>query len=341
LYKTVFNPPFQAFAMSVFPRRQLLASALLGLLSVVSVLPAAAQNYPVRPITLIVPWGAGGGTDATARIIGSLMEKDLGQPVNVVNRTGGSGVVGHAAIASAQPDGYTIGLATVEIGMMHWQGLTELTSASYTPIGLVNADPAGVQVRADSPYKTVNELLAAIKANPGKFKASGTGQGGIWHLAIAGLLRDQKIDPAALPWVPSNGAAPGLQDMVAGGIEVAPVSLPEARSLIDAGKVKSLAIMNDKPSALYPNVPTLKSALGSDWTMAAWRGIVAPKGLPAPIRDKLAESVRKVAASKEYNEFMASRGFGVIYASPDDFAKFMVKSNSELGATMKAVGLVK
>ena len=327
--------------MSVFPRRQLLASALLGLLSVVSVLPAAAQNYPARPITLIVPWGAGGGTDATARIIGSLMEKDLGQPVTVVNRTGGSGVVGHAAIASAQPDGYTIGLATVEIGMMHWQGLTELTSGSYTPIGLVNADPAGVQVRADSPYKTVNELLAAIKANPGKFKASGTGQGGIWHLAIAGLLRDQKIDPAALPWVPSNGAAPGLQDMVAGGIEVAPVSLPEARSLIDAGKVKSLAIMNDKPSALYPNVPTLKSALGSDWTMAAWRGIVAPKGLPAPIRDKLAESVRKVAASKEYNEFMASRGFGVIYASPDDFSKFMVKSNSELGATMKAVGLVK
>jgi tripartite-type tricarboxylate transporter receptor subunit TctC len=341
LYKTVFNPFFQELAMSVFPRRQLLASTLLGLLSVVSVLPAAAQNYPVRPITLIVPWGAGGGTDATARIIGSLMEKDLGQPVNVVNRTGGSGVVGHAAIASAQPDGYTIGLATVEIGMMHWQGLTELTSASYTPIGLVNADPAGVQVRADSPYKTVNELLAAIKANPGKFKASGTGQGGIWHLAIAGLLRDQKIDPAALPWVPSNGAAPGLQDMVAGGIEVAPVSLPEARSLIDAGKVKSLAIMNDKPSALYPNVPTLKSALGSDWTMAAWRGIVAPKGLPAPIRDKLAESVRKVAASKEYNEFMTSRGFGVIYASPDDFSKFMVKSNSELGATMKAVGLVK
>jgi len=327
--------------MFALPRRRLLATAILGMLGVQSALPAAAQNYPVRPITLIVPWGAGGGTDATARIIGSLLEKDLGQPVNVVNRTGGSGVVGHAAIASAQPDGYTIGLATVEIGMMHWQGLTDLTSASYTPIGLVNADPAGVQVRADSPYKTVNELLAAIKANPGKFKASGTGQGGIWHLAIAGLLRDQKIDPAALPWVPSNGAAPGLQDMMAGGIEVAPVSLPEARSLIDAGKVKSLAIMNDKPSALYPNVPTLKAAIGSDWTMAAWRGIVAPKGLPAPVRDKLAEAVRKVATSKEYNDFMSSRGFGVIYAGPDDFAKFMVKSNTELGATMKAVGLVK
>ena len=321
-------------------RRSLLAGAFAAV-ALAAAFPATAQNYPARPITLIVPWGAGGGTDATARIIGSLMEKELGQPVTVVNRTGGSGVVGHAAIAAAPPDGYTIGLATVEIGMMHWQGLTELSGASYTPIGLVNADPASINVRADAPYKTVQDLLAAIKANPGKFKASGTGQGGIWHLAIAGLLRDQKIDPASVPWVPSNGAAPGLQDMVAGGIEIAPVSLPEARSLIDAGKVKSLAIMNDKPAALYPNVPTLKAAIGSDWQMAAWRGIVAPKGIPADVRNKLAATVQKVANSKEYTDFMASRGFGVIYAGPEDFGKFMAKSDAELGATMKAVGIAK
>jgi tripartite-type tricarboxylate transporter receptor subunit TctC len=155
------------------------------------------------------------------------------------------------------------------------------------------------------------------------------------------LLLDQKIDPAALPWVPSNGAAPGLQDMVAGGVEVAPVSLPEARSLIDAGKVKSLAIMNDKPSALYPNVPTLKSATGSNWTMAAWRGVLAPKGLPAPIQAKLAESVRKVVASKDYTDFMTRSGLGVLYAGPEDTAKFMAKSDAEMGVTMKAVGLVK
>ena len=101
------------------------AAALAALL----VTGAASAAYPERPITLIVPWGAGGGTDATARIIGALLEKELGQPVNVVNRTGGSGVVGHSAIALAAPDGYTIGMITVEIGMMHWQGLTELTSA--------------------------------------------------------------------------------------------------------------------------------------------------------------------------------------------------------------------
>jgi tripartite-type tricarboxylate transporter receptor subunit TctC len=317
------------------------AGLVAGLALVAAALPASAQSYPTRPITMVCPWGAGGGTDATARIIASLLEKELGQPVTVVNRTGGSGVVGHSAIAAAAPDGYTIGVATVEIGMMHWQGLTDLTGASYTPIGLVNADPAGLQVRTESPYKTVGDLLAAVKANPGKLKASGTGQGGIWHLAIAGLLRDQKIDPATLPWVPSNGAAPGLQDMIAGGVDVAPVSLPESRSLIDAGKVRSLAIMSEESSTLYPNVPTLKKAIGSDWTMAAWRGIVAPKGIPADVRDKLAAAVKKIAAGKEFNDFMSKQGYGVIYKSPDDFAKFMAKSDAELGATMKAVGLVK
>jgi tripartite-type tricarboxylate transporter receptor subunit TctC len=205
----------------------------------------------------------------------------------------------------------------------------------------VNSDPAGVQVRADATYKNIQELLAAIKANPGKLKASGTGQGGIWHLALAGLLRDQKIDPAAVPWVPSNGAAPGLQDMVAGGVDIAPVSLPEARALIDAGKVKSLVIMSEKPSSLYPAVPTLKAALGSDWTTAAWRGMVAPKGTPTDARDKLAGALQKIVASKDYTDFMSSRGFGVIYAGPDDFAKFMAKSDAELGATMKALGIAK
>src|SRR5690349_4027522 len=307
-------------------RRAWLATAIAALSLATTTLPASAQaNYPSRPITLIVPWGAGGGTDATARIVGSLLEKELGQPVTVVNRTGGSGVVGHAAIAAAPPDGYTIGMATVEISMMHWQGLTELSGASYTPIGLVNIDPAGIQVRADAPYKNVQDLLAAIKANPGKYKASGTGQGGIWHLALAGLLRDQKIDPSSVAWVPSNGAAPGLQDMVAGGVEIAPCSLPEARPLIDAGKVKSLAVMDSKPAALYPNLPTLKAATGSNWMLGAWRGIAAPKGIPPEARDKLVAALKSVVESKDYTDFMAKQGYGVVYAGPEDFAKMMAK----------------
>src|SRR5258706_8091154 len=315
--------------------RKLLLAALLFAAS------SAFAQYPQRPIQLIVPWGAGGGTDATARIIGSLLEKELKQPVSVVNRTGGSGVVGHQAIASSTPDGYTLGLITVEITMMHHVGLTQLRHTDYTPIGLVNADPAGVNVRADSPYKSMKDLLQAIKTNPGKMKASGTGQGGIWHLAIAGLLKDQGIDPNALPWVPSNGAAPGMQDLVAGGVEVVPCSLPEARSMIDAGKAKALAIMDANPSALYPNVPTLQKELGTKWTMAAWRVIAGPKGIPADVPKTPGTALKKVYDSKEYKDFMASRGFGVIWADAGNAVTFMAKADADLGATMKAVGLAK
>jgi tripartite-type tricarboxylate transporter receptor subunit TctC len=315
--------------------RKLLAAALFLVVS------TAHAQYPQRPVQLIVPWGAGGGTDATARIIASLLEKELKQPFNVVNRTGGSGVVGHQAIASSPADGYTLGLITVEITMMHHVGLTPLKHTDYTPIGLVNADPAGVNVRVDSPYKSVKDLLAAIKANPGKLKASGTGQGGIWHLAIAGLLKDQGIDPGALPWVPSNGAAPGLQDMVAGGVDVVPCSIPEARAMIDAGKVRPLAIMDASPPALYPKLATLKQEHATNWQIAAWRVIAAPKGLPADVQRTLVNALKKVYDSKEYKDFMASRGFGVVWADPQGTAKFMAASDASLGAALKAVGLAK
>jgi putative tricarboxylic transport membrane protein len=313
-----------------------LAAAVLALAA-----SAAFAAYPERPITLIVPWGAGGGTDAVARFFGSYLEKDLGQPVNVVNRTGGNGVVGHSAIAQAAPDGYTIGLITVEISMMHWQGLTELTPASYQPLALVNADPAGFQVRADSPYKSVKDVVDAIKANPGKLKASGTGQGGIWHLAIAGLLADLKLDPNAVPWVPSNGAAPGLQDLVAGGVDIVPCSIPEARALIDAGKVRSLAIFADKPPALYPNLPTIRQATGSNWQTAAWRGFAMPKGTPKDVVDKLTNAIQKAYDSKEYKDFLAQRGFGAEWAKGDDFASYMAKGDADMGKVMKTVGIAK
>ena len=303
--------------------------------------PALADNYPSRPITLVVPWGAGGGTDATARIIGALLEKELGQPVNVVNRTGGNGVVGHSAIATAQPDGYTLGMITVEISMMHWAGLTQLSPRDFTPVSLMNIDPAGVTVRADSPYKNLDDLIKAIRANPGKFKASGTGQGGIWHLALAGMLKDLKVDVAAVPWVPSNGAAPAMNDLAAGGIEFVTCSLPESRALIDAGKARPLAIMASSPAALYPNVPTLKAATGSDWAIGAWRGIAAPKGLPADIQAKLGAAMKKIYDSKDYQSFMSGRGFGVIYADAKGFEQFMAKGDADMGTVMKSLGLAK
>jgi tripartite-type tricarboxylate transporter receptor subunit TctC len=300
-----------------------------------------AQAYPSRPITFVVPWGAGGGTDTTARYFAAMLEKELGQPVNVVNRTGGGGVVGHSAIASAPPDGYTIGMITVEISMMHWQGLTELNPTSYTPLALVNADPAGFTVKADSPFKSVREVLDYAKANPGKLKASGTGQGGIWHLALAGLLNDAKIPQSAIPWVPSNGAAPAMQDLAAGGVDVVTCSLPEARALIEAGRAKPLAVMDTKPTPLFPKVPTMKDAAGSAWTVSAWRGIAGPKGLPKDVETKLITTIKKIWDSKEFKDFATSKGYGMEWAAGPDFAKFMAKGDADMGVVMKAAGLAK
>jgi tripartite-type tricarboxylate transporter receptor subunit TctC len=302
--------------------------------------PAVAA-YPERPITIIVPWGAGGGTDATGRILASLMQKDLGVPVSVVNRTGGSGVIGHSAIATAAPDGYTLGVVTVEIGMMHWQGLTDLTYKDYTPLALYNADPAGLQVRADSEWQSAKDVLDAIKANPGQYKASGTGQGGIWHLALAGMLQAAGIAPDAAPWVPSQGAAPAMQDLVAGGVDIVTCSVPEAQALLEAGRAKSLAVMSDERNPAFPDVPTLKEATGLDWKVAAWRGIAGPKGLPDEVTQKLVPLLEKIWNGQEFKDFMAQRGFGLVWQGPDGFEQWMAESDESLGKVMKAVGIAK
>jgi putative tricarboxylic transport membrane protein len=309
--------------------------------AVLALVGRAEAAFPDRPVTLIVPWAAGGGTDAVARYIGAALEKELGQPVNVVNRTGGNGVVGHSAIATATPDGYTIGLITLEINMMHWMGLTNLTYADYTPLALVNADPAAIHVRTDSEFKTLGDLVAALKANPGKLKASGTGQGGSWHLALAGMLDSMGADPNGYRWVPSTGAATALVDLAAGGIDFVSCSLPEARALIGAGRVRSLALMADKRAALFPDVPTLKEAGNSPWTKGVWRGMVGPKGLPADIAARYEALIKTIHQSDGFKSFMAERGFEVIWADAAGFAAFMKNDDAEIGKTMKIMGLVK
>lgn len=329
--------------MTTRTRREVLAGGgALAAAAAIGAGPAFGQAYPSRPITLICPWAAGGGTDATARIVAAVLEKELKQPVNVVNRTGGSGVVGHAAIAAGQPDGYTLGIVTVEISMMHWQGLTELTPESYTPLALMNEDPPGIQVNAASPYKTVKELADAIKASPhGSMKASGTGQGGIWHLALVGWLLSMGLKPDHVRWVPLNGAAPSMQDLAAGGLDLVTCSVPEARAIIEAGKARSLAVMAPERNPAFKDVPTLKEAMGVDYNSGAWRGFVAPKGLNPEIAKQLTAALQKVNQSKEFLDFMSSRGFGVKWADADGFAKFMAEGNKAMGVAMKAAGLSK
>lgn len=320
-------------------RRHILAA----LLAATAFSPVAAQaEWPEKPVTMIVPWGAGGGTDATARMIAALLEKELGVPVPVVNRTGGSGVIGHSAIATADPDGYSIGVATLEIGTMHHLGLTDLTHTAYTPIGLYNSDPAAIFVRADDDVADVPALLARIGASADReLKASGSALGGVNHLALAGMLLAAGLPADRVAWVPSEGAAPGLQDLAAGGVDIATASLPEAAPLIEAGRIRPLAVFAQDRQSAAPDLPTFNEASGFDFALGSWRGLVAPAGLPEDVSAKLSSAIAAVVSAPDYLTFMQERGYATQWTPGADFTSFMETSDAALGAALTAVGLAK
>ena len=296
---------------------------------------------PERAVTYVVPWGAGGGTDANSRMLASLLEKSMGQPFNVVNRTGGNGVVGHSAVSKGKPDGYTVGAVTVEINTMHWVGLTDMTNDNITPIALVDIVPSSVLVKADSKYENLQQLLDDARANPGQLTGSGTSQGGIWHLALAGLLNAEGIAPDAIRWVPSKGAAPAMQELLAGGVDVASPALSEGKALIESGELRALAYMHDARMSALPDVPTTKELLDSEWTLSAWITLSGPEGLPEEIACSYEKAALEAFKTKEWADFKASRGSEVVSMGSADLRAMMEASDEALGETIKAVGLAK
>lgn len=303
--------------------------------------PAAAQDWPERPVTLIVPWGAGGGTDTVARTLAAAMEEPLGQPVNVVNRTGGSGIVGHTAMATADPDGYTIGTINVDLSQLVCQGLTDLTADRFTHIALINTEPAAVSVSADSEFDTLEEALDAIRENPaGTFTASGSGTGSIYHLAWAGLMVAADIDPGKVTWVPSEGGGPSLQDAASGAIDFVTPPLSTAAPLVEAGRIKPLATMGAERFAGLPDVPTVEEAIGVDWTSQTWRMIGAPEGLPDDIRDELTSAVRTAFESEMFTSFMNDRGFAMTWMDPAEAQAFHASEDEAICEVMEAAGML-
>ncbi|HEX2553033.1 MAG TPA: tripartite tricarboxylate transporter substrate binding protein [Microvirga sp.] len=301
----------------------------------------AANAFPERPVQLIVPWAAGGGTDTVARIFASAFEQELKVPVNVVNRTGGNGLTGHVGIAGATPDGYTLGVASPEIAFYRTLGAGDVTPASFDLFSRLSLIPAGVTVRADAPYNTLADFLKAVKENPkGALMASGTGVGGSWHVAAGGLLKAAGIEADRLRWVPSQGGAPALQDVMAGGITAFTGSPIEAKSLLEAGKVKTIALMTASRPPSFANVPTTKES-GVDWTYENWFALVAPKGVPADRRTTLYEAARRAMARAEVQDAMKARGIQPVWDAPGEFDAY-VKGFVERGtAVLTDLGLAK
>ncbi len=291
----------------------------------------AMAAYPEKPITVIVPWGAGGNTDTIARLVAKGLQEELKTNVNVINRTGGSGVVGHNAIKTAKPDGYTLGVVTVEIALMHHQKMTDLSYKDYTPIVRLGVVPGGVQVAKDSPYQDIMGLLDAIKANPGKLKASGSGLNSIWHLNLLGMLKSAGLPENSVKFVPSQGASAALQELVSGGIDFVTSSPGEAQSMTDAGMVKHLAITTPTKSELYPNIPVFQEATPYKWTNNGWNVLVAPQGLPADVQEKLAKAMEKVYATGELQAFANKQGFEASALYGAELNNFMAEEDKKFG----------
>ena len=297
-----------------------------------------AASYPSRPISLLVPWAAGGMTDLSSRAMGASLQTILGQPVNVVNRTGGAGVVGHLALSKAKPDGYTLGAVTVEITMLKHMGISDLTHKDYTPLALMINNAAAVTVRADAPWNTVEELITAIKASPGKLKASGTGRGGIWDLARVGFLNTAGLKASDMPWVPSQGSTPALQELIAGGVDVVTASLTEVNPLLQAGEVKTLAVMSEERLRAFPEVPTLKEQ-GYDWSIGGWVSICAPPNLPEAIKAKLDATLAEATKSPAFVQPLTRAGSNVQILSGAALEAFMESQFQTNGALMEGSGI--
>lgn len=298
---------------------------------------AAVAEYPERPITIICPWSAGGGSDATVRIVAQLMQEELGQPVNVVNRTGGGAVIGHTAIAEAEPDGYTLGNITTELSMFHWLGQSELDHTNYEPIGLFNADFGGVFIPETSSYETLEDLVADLQSDSAEVPAGGANVGGVNHLAWAQLVNSAGGDEAF--WVPSEGAAPALQLLTSGVISAAIVQFPEARALLDAGEIRALATLGDERNEDYPDVPTVEEAAGLDVSISGWRGLAAPEGTPDEIVQKLGETLKEITSSEDFKSFMRARQFGPTYLPPAEFQEYLADRDAQFGNALEAAGL--
>ena len=314
---------------------------IVGTVLSVALLASAAfaakpVKYPTKGITVICPWGAGGGTDAVLRGICKAAEKELGKTITVENKTGGSGAIGHAAIKNAKKDGYTLGMITFELNSLPQQGLIDFTYADYDPLIRVNADAAPLTVKADAPYNSVKEFVDYCKKNPGKVSIGNSAPGSVWHIG-AGLLADKT--GIVVKHVPFEGAAGAVTALAGGHIQAVSVSLAEVKSQLDAGNVKVIGIMDEKRPASYPNIKTFKEQ-GYDITYYTWRGLALPKGVDPAIKKILVDAFTKAEKDPEFVKMAGNMNLNLAYLNSEDFAKFLKTNYEDVTKTMKSLKLI-
>lgn len=304
-------------------------------LAVLAMLPAAAalaagqavaqaRDFPSKPIELVVPFQPGGGTDALARAFADATRKHMPQSMIVVNKPGASGAIGWQDVVNAKPDGYRLAVVTVELTTLPHMGLAKFTYDDFTPIARLNADQAAITVRADAPWNTIEEFIAAAKKDNGKLSMGNAGNGSIWHLAAAALEDKTSVK---FNHTPFQGAGPAVLALLGGHIDAVAVSPAEVTTYVQAGKLKTLAVMADQRVKGFDKVPTLKER-GIDLTIGTWRGIAAPKNTPPEVVAYLKDLSKKAADEPAFREVLDKQNLGFAYADDVAFKAVMAKDSA-------------
>ncbi|MDQ7954965.1 MAG: tripartite tricarboxylate transporter substrate binding protein [Pseudomonadota bacterium] len=312
------------------------------LLAAAAMLVAAATSFaqgpdtfPSKPVTIIVPFSAGGATDLSARMIATLLSKQLGQPFVVENRAGAGGMIGMGTVARAQPDGYTLG----------WGGNSPMSVTphvtrnppydprkAFAPVSLAAISSWTLTSRADLPAKDFGELVKLAKASPGKISIASSGNGSAPHLLAEMLKQSAGID---LLHVPYKGEIEGVNAQLGGQVDLMFTSTSAATPQVKAGKLKGYAVTTPRREPALPQFPTMAEVGQPDLTIEIFFGLVAPAGTPKPILEKLAAAMKVAVADANYRESMEKAGVTATSSTPEEFAALLARHNERWLAVIK------
>jgi len=312
-----------------------IAALLAGLLVAGA---AHAQDYPSRPITLVVPYAAGGGNDVMARIVAEKMSRTLGQQIVIENRGGAGGSIATRQVAKAAPDGYTLGLGgtgTLAINPTLYHNVGYDPRKDFAPIGLIATSALVVLVNPQVAATSVPELIALAKREPGKLNYASAGVGSGIHLGAELFATMAGIK---LTHVPYKGSSPALTDLIGGHVSIYFSSLPPAIALVKDGKVRALGVTGSKRSGIFPDLPTVAEAALPGYEAVLHYGIVAPAGTPRPIVDKLNAALTAALAEPDVRERIVADGAEPLAGTPEDYAADIDREETKWSAIVKQSG---
>nr|WP_321303202.1 tripartite tricarboxylate transporter substrate binding protein [Alcaligenes faecalis] len=310
-------------------------AALSALTAVPSL--AAAQDYPTKPITIIVPFPAGGTLDNLTRSLAQKMSDDFKQPVIIDNKPGAGTVIGTEIVARAAPDGYTLGMVanSFAINPSLYDNLRYDTVKDFTPVSWVAYTPHLLVANPDVPVKSLADVIATAKSKPGELSFASFGAGTSPHIAIERLKSEAKIDVLHIPY---KGQAPALNDLLGGHVDMMFANTPDVLPHVKSGKLRAIALANDARLESIPDVPTFKEAGVDNMNSNSWYGVIVPSGTPAPIVEKLSAEFVRIVNLPEIRERLLAQGLEPAGTTSAEFAEYL-KSEMEMAAkVVKASG---